>query len=155
MSRIDTWAAVIPAGCLSQLCPLTPRSRTFDAFSESTQPALPSRGTMYLPAGKNSSPPPASASVANAFLIAVRSLVELSPFAPKSRMLIITCTLQSYVVILCPRLPFHPQPEGDHLSNRRQARTRLTHMSQRRARSDNRPRTLPFYRIGSVPHLFR
>src|SRR6516164_7580015 len=32
-----------------------------------------------------------------------------------------------------PRLPFNPQPEGDHLSNRRQARTRLTHMSQRRA----------------------
>jgi Transposase len=29
--------------------------------------------------------------------------------------------------------PFHPQPEGDHLSNCRQARTRPTHMSQRRA----------------------
>jgi hypothetical protein len=25
-----------------------------------------------------------------------------------------------------PRLPFHPQPEGDHLSNCRQARTRPT-----------------------------
>src|SRR6266478_7185415 len=30
-------------------------------------------------------------------------------------------------------LPLHPQPQGDHLSNCWQARTRVTHMSQRRA----------------------
>jgi transposase len=32
-----------------------------------------------------------------------------------------------------PRLPLDPQPEGDHLSHRRQARTGLTHISQRSA----------------------
>jgi len=32
-----------------------------------------------------------------------------------------------------PWLPLNPQPEGDRLSHRRQARTRFTHLSQRRA----------------------